>query len=76
MFPDPTQLLTSLDGGVAWINVPVNTYHVTAEKEGVSYPTVRFRVEAADATERGVQLYIASPPDSLEGSNGSGPGQP
>jgi len=75
--PDPTQLLTSLDGGVAWLNVPVDvTYHVTAAKEGVSYPTVKFRVDAADATERGVQLYIASPPDSLEGSNSSGPGQP
>jgi hypothetical protein len=75
--PDPTQLLTSLDGGVAWLNVPVDaTYHVTAAKEGVSYPTVKFRVDAADATEHGVQLYIASPPDSLEGSNSSGPGQP
>lgn len=74
--PDPTQALTSLDGGVAWLNLPVNnTYYVTATKQGVTYPTVKFRIDEADVAN-GVQLYIASPPDSLEGSNNSGPGQP
>jgi len=33
VFPDPTQLLTSLDGGVAWLNLPDNTYHVTAQRK-------------------------------------------
>jgi hypothetical protein len=74
--PDPTQPLTSLDGGVTWINVPLgNTYLVTASKVGVTYPTVKFVIDESDATN-GVQLYIASPPDSLEGSNDSGPGEP
>jgi hypothetical protein len=74
--PDPTQLLTSVDGGVAWLNLPLNnTYYVTAAKTGVSYPTVKFKIDAADV-DAGVELYIASPPDSLEGSNSSAPGQP
>ena len=74
--PDPTQPLTSLDGGVTWLNVPLgNTYHVTASKVGVTYPTVKFVINESDAAN-GVQLYIASPPDSLEGSNDSGPGEP
>lgn len=74
--PDPTQQLTSLDGGVAWINMPVgNTYYATASKPGVTYETVKFRIDASDVAA-GVQLYIASPPDSVQGSNDSGPGQP
>ena len=75
VIPDPTQLLTSVDGGVTWLNVPNGTYLVTASKAGVEYPTVTFKIDAADAAY-GVELYIASPPDSLEGSNESGPGQP
>jgi hypothetical protein len=76
VFPDPGQLETSVDGGVTWLNMPLdNTYHVTAQKDGVTYPTVRFRVESADRA-LGVELYIASPPDSLEGDNDSPPGQP
>ena len=51
-----------------------NTYFVTAEKPGVNYPTVKFNVTDADV-EVGVQLYIASPPDSLEGDNESPPGE-
>jgi hypothetical protein len=74
--PDPTQVLTSVDGGVTWLNVPPgNTYYVTASKIGVTYPTVKFKIDEADVAN-GVQLYIASPPDSLEGSNDSGPGEP
>lgn len=74
--PDPTQALTSVDGGVAWLNLPVNnTYYVTASKQGVTYDTVKFRIDESDAAD-GVVLYIASPPDSVQGSNSSGPGQP
>lgn len=73
--PDRTQEKVSVDGGVAWLNMPVNhTYAVTAEKEGVNYPTVKFNVTDADV-ENGVKLYIASPPDSLEGDNDSLPGK-
>jgi len=45
----------------------------TAEKPGVSYDTVEFRVEATDVAD-GVELYIASPPDSVQGDNDSPPG--
>jgi hypothetical protein len=76
VIPDPTLTQTSVDGGVAWLNLPVDqTYHVTAAKGGVTYKTVRFNVDAADV-EHGVELYIASPPHSVEGDNDSGPGQP
>ena len=76
VLPDPGQMDTSVDGGVTWLNMPLDhTYHVTAQKDGVTYPTVRFRIESSDLAY-GVELYIASPPDSLEGDNDSGPGQP
>lgn len=76
VIPDLTQADVSVDGGVTWLNMPLNnTYHVTASKEGVTYPTVRFNITDADV-ENGVQLYIASPPDSLEGDNDSPPGEP
>ena len=75
VIPDMGWDATSVDGGIAWLNVPPGaTYSVTAHKEGVRYPSVRFRVDEADR-EAGVQLYIASPPDSLQGDNASGPGE-
>lgn len=70
--PNPSYKKTSVDGGVTWINVPPGTYYVTAFKEGVEYPKVKFVVEETDA-ENGILLYIASPPDSVMGSNESGP---
>jgi hypothetical protein len=77
VLPDPGQQTTSLDGGVTWLNMPLNnTYYVTASKDGVNYETVKFNVDEADAVEHGVELYIASPPDSVQGDNDSGPGQP
>ncbi len=72
--PDPAWGYTSKDGGVAWVNVPINTYDITAQKEGVNYDTVRFNMTEADV-ENGVVLYIASPPDSVEGDNDSAPGE-
>jgi hypothetical protein len=76
VFPDPGQTTTSVDGGVTWLNMPLNhTYYVTAEKEGVSYETVKFKINDADLAY-GVELYIASPPDSVQGDNDSPPGQP
>ena len=77
VLPDPGQMTTSVDGGVTWLNMPLNdTYYVTAAKDGVSYETVKFKIDEADAVEYGVVLYIASPPDSVQGDNDSGPGQP
>lgn len=73
--PDLTQPDVSVDGGVTWLNMPLNrTYYVSAEKEGVNYATVKFTFTEADV-EAGVQLYIASPPDSVQGDNDSGPGE-
>ena len=76
VFPDPGQTTTSVDGGVTWLNMPLNhTYYVTAQKEGVNYQTVKFKISEADLAH-GVELYIASPPDSVQGDNSSAPGQP
>lgn len=76
VIPDLNQADVSVDGGVVWLNMPKNTtYSVTAHKEGVIYPTVKFNITDADE-ENGVELYIASPPDSLEGDNDSPPGEP
>jgi hypothetical protein len=74
--PDVNQPDVSLDGGVTWLNMPLDrTHSVTAHKPGVNYDTVRFNITAADE-EAGVVLYIASPPDSVEGDNDSPPGDP
>jgi hypothetical protein len=76
VIPDLAQPDTSLDGGVAWVNMPVsNTYSISAVKPGVKYATVKFTLTQADV-DSGVQLYIASPPDSVQGDNNSGPGEP
>ncbi|RLC29544.1 MAG: hypothetical protein DRH32_07190 [Deltaproteobacteria bacterium] len=72
--PDPTYPYTSVDGGVTWINVTLDTYDVTAHKDGVTYDTVRFNMTEADVAN-GVVLYIASPPDSVQGDNDSAPGE-
>jgi hypothetical protein len=72
--PDPTWTSTSVDGGVAYINVPPGEYGVTAEKPGVNYKTAEFEINESDAAD-GIVLYIASPPDSVEGDNDSGPGE-
>jgi hypothetical protein len=71
--PDPSWLATSVDGGVTWINVPPGEYSVTAQKTGVNYETVKFDINKSDA-KNGIILYIASPPDSVQGDNDSAPG--
>jgi hypothetical protein len=63
-----------VDGGVAWLNVPIGTHIVTATKDGVIYRDVKFVVSKEDQNN-GVVLYIASPPDSIIGTNESGPGE-
>lgn len=72
--PNPALTCTSVDGGVAWLNVPKGTHLVKATKEGVEYRDAEFVVSDADA-EDDVMLYIASPPDSIQGSNDSAPGE-
>lgn len=75
VIPDLNQEDVSVDGGVTWLNMPVNgTYSVTAHKEGVNYDTVTFNITDADI-DAGVELFIASPPDSVEGDNDSAPGE-
>jgi len=75
VIPDLDQPDVSVDGGVTWLNMPRNqTYSVTAVKEGVHYATVQFRI-TDDDVGYGVQLYIASPPNSVQGDNDSAPGE-
>jgi hypothetical protein len=72
--PNPAYSKTSVDGGVAWVNVPAGTYTLNASKKGVTYRDVKFVVAPADAAA-GVTLYIATPPDSIQGTNTSAPGE-
>jgi hypothetical protein len=75
VIPDVTWDSTSVDGGVVWLNMPLgHVWHVSAQKPGVTYPTVRFSIDQSDI-DAGVELFIASPPDSLEGDNDSPPGE-
>jgi hypothetical protein len=67
--PDPTQKSISNDGGVLFANLPAGTFTFNAHKDTFVYSPVTFTVED------GVGLYIASPPHSLQGNNGSGPGE-
>lgn len=71
--PDPMFRKTSVDGGVAWLNVLAGEHIVTAMRKGVKYADVKFIVEDSSSGNN-VELYIASPPDSIIGSNISGPG--
>ncbi|HOO56974.1 MAG TPA: hypothetical protein PLN69_09140 [bacterium] len=72
--PDLSQKDVSVDGGVAWMNVPPGTHIVSADKEGFEYPDVKFVIEKSDAAA-GIMLYIASPPDSINGTNDSAKGE-
>jgi len=72
--PNPAYSKTSVDGGVAWLNVPPGTYTTKTTKKDVSYKEVTFILDPADAAAK-VVLYIASPPDSIQGSNSSAPGE-
>jgi len=72
--PDPELVCTSVDGGVAFINQPLGTYMLSALKPDVAYEIVTFEVSQEDINN-GVVLYIASPPDSIQGDNDSEPGQ-
>ena len=72
--PNPAYKATSVDGGVAWLNVPKGTHVIKTHKTGVKYCDVEFAITDADADDK-VILYIASPPDSVQGSNESPPGK-
>lgn len=72
--PDPTYTCTSDDGGVTWFNVTTGEYDITAEKTPYIYDTIHFNITEEDI-ENGVEFYIASPPDSIQGSNTSEPGE-
>lgn len=72
--PNPTYTSTSMDGGVVWLNVPFGIYNISASKAPYQYSTVRFNISQDDQANN-VVLYIASPPDSVQGTNSSGPGE-
>ena len=73
VWPNLEYKSTSVDGGVAWLNVPPGVYVLTAGREGVEYGSVKFVIEEKDY-DNGILLYIASPPDAIQGNNTSGPG--
>lgn len=72
--PNPSYSKTSVDGGVAWLNVPPGEHIITASKDGVEYRKIKFIVSEEDVKNR-VVLYIASPPDTVIGTNSSAPGE-
>lgn len=72
--PNIAQKKISVDGGVAWVNAPPGVHTVTARKKGVEYSKVKFVIDEDDA-RCGIMLYIASPPDSIQGTNESAPGK-
>lgn len=72
--PNVAYTHTSVDGGVAWLNVPKGTHVFKAFKEGVTYRDAEFVISDADV-DNGVVLYIASPPDAIQGTNDSAPGK-
>jgi hypothetical protein len=57
--PDPTLTATTIDGGVAFVNVPPGEYHLTANKPGVTFTPVKLRCQA------GI-LVNAAPPWGLQ----------
>lgn len=66
--PDPTLSSTSFDGGVLYTSLPTGSIELFATKEGFTYESVKFLVEPE------YNVYVASPPHSMEGNNSSGPG--
>lgn len=64
--PNPFYKTTSVDGGVAWINVPAGVYSLGASKQDMLFKEVKFVVDESDE-KNGVELYIASPPYSVQG---------
>ena len=74
VMPNPEYHATSVDGGVAWLNVPPGEYVLTAQKKDIEYEQVKFVIDEKDA-QAGIVLYIASPPYSIQGTNDSAPGK-
>jgi len=74
VMPNPAYAATSVDGGVAWFNVPPGAHTVTAFKQDVQFADVTFLIDESDA-DNGVILYVGSPPHSIQGSNDSAPGR-
>lgn len=58
-YPDKSLTMTSIDGGVVYVNVPVGEYTMTAAKDGATFSTVTIRCRA------GV-LVNAAPPNGIQ----------
>jgi hypothetical protein len=68
--PDPTLTSTSVDGGVLFGNLANGSYSISASKSPFVYSTLTF------AIQDGIELYVASPPHAVQGTNDSPAGQP
>jgi hypothetical protein len=67
--PNPLVRSTSVDGGVLFNNLTPGAYSMTAQKAPYSYDKIMFNIEQS------INLYIASPPHAIQGTNSSGPGE-
>lgn len=70
--PNPSYTKTSVDGGVAWINVPPGEYTLTATKPDTVFNDVKFVIDDADFAS-GIILHIASPPDTILSNDSTNP---
>jgi hypothetical protein len=68
--PDPTLATTSVDGGVLFGNLAAGRYTLTASKAPFTYAALDFIIQD------GIELYVASPPHGIQGTNDAPAGQP
>lgn len=66
---NPALTQTSVDGGIMFNNLPEYTHTLTAQKLPHKYDNITFKIS------KSFNLYIASPPHSIQGTNSSGPGE-
>ena len=59
VMPDPGLQSTTVDGGILWVNCPEGEYTLTAEKEGVTFRSMRIKARP------GI-LLNASPPYEIK----------
>lgn len=67
--PNPTIKQTSADGGVMFNSLAAGTYTFSAAKAPYAYQEITFTIDPT------FNLYISSPPYSIQGNNSSEPGE-
>jgi hypothetical protein len=72
VMPNLSYSESSVDGGVAWINIPPGEYILTATRPGLKFNHVKFVIKDTDQDD-GIILYIASPPDTILSDDNTNP---